>query len=93
MPAGFTLVSNTATISDDGSNGPDENPADNSDGDTTPVVSFVDLVLTVDDGRTTTTAGDSQTYVVDYRNVGDITATGVVITQTLANRNEFRSGE
>ena len=83
VPAGFTLVSNMATINDDGTNGPDENPGDNMDSDTTPVDSVVDLVLTVDDGMTTTTPGNSHTYVVDYQNVGDITATGVVITQTL----------
>ena len=83
VPAGFTLVSNTATITDDGTNGPDEDPTDNSAGDTTPVDSFVDLVLTVDDGIGTTTPGNSHVYVVDFQNVGDIDATGVIITQTL----------
>ena len=32
-----TVVSNTATIADDGSNGPDENPGDNTDTEETPV--------------------------------------------------------
>ena len=36
LPAG-TDISNTATIADDGTNGPDENPSDNTDTEVTPV--------------------------------------------------------
>ena len=89
VPAGFTLVTNSASITDDGTNGADENPADNTATDTTPVDSFVDLVLTIDDGLTTTVPGNIHIYVVDYQNVGDITATGVVITQTLPLGTSF----
>ena len=89
VPAGFTLVSNNASIADDGANGPDEDLSDNSDNDTTPVDSVVDLVLTVDDGRTVTAPGNKNIYAVDYQNVGDITATGVVITQTLPTGTTF----
>jgi uncharacterized repeat protein (TIGR01451 family) len=37
LPAGVTFVTNTASIADDGSNGADPTPADNSDDDSTPV--------------------------------------------------------
>ena len=38
VPGPLTQVDNTASVSDDGNNGTDPNPLDNSDSDTTPVV-------------------------------------------------------
>ena len=37
VPPGFTLVANTATVADDGTNGTDPTPGDNTSSDTTPV--------------------------------------------------------
>ena len=89
VPAGFTLVQNTTTIADDGSNGADEDTSNNTGNDDTPLATAVDLVLTVDDGQTTTAAGDGLVYAVNYQNVGNTTATGVVITQTLPTGTMF----
>jgi uncharacterized repeat protein (TIGR01451 family)/fimbrial isopeptide formation D2 family protein len=46
-------------------------------------VSGVDLTLTKDDGRTTATAGATLTYVLHWANVGNATASNVVITETV----------
>ena len=50
VPAGTTAINNTATISDDGANGPDVAPGDNTASDTTPLlgvatVTGVDLLV------------------------------------------------
>jgi uncharacterized repeat protein (TIGR01451 family) len=42
---GVTEITNTATIADDGANGPDPTPADNSSTDTTPLQSVPDVVV------------------------------------------------
>jgi uncharacterized repeat protein (TIGR01451 family) len=43
---GFSQISNTASIADDGNNGADLTPGDNSDTDTTPVLSLVYYTVT-----------------------------------------------
>jgi hypothetical protein len=43
LPDGLTDVVNTVAIADDGTNGPDPNPGDNTDTETTPVVIPVEI--------------------------------------------------
>ena len=47
LPAGVTQISNIATISDDGANGADSTPANNSSTDTTPVSVPVPVAVAV----------------------------------------------
>ena len=89
LPPGFTLVDNTVTIADDGSNGPDEDPTNNTGSDTTPVVDGIDLLVTVDDGGINATPDGSVVYTVDYANAGNQDATGVIITQLLPVGSSF----
>ena len=90
--AGVTQVDNTAEIGDDGSNGADPNPGDNSDGDSTPVNAAPDMQITKDDGDVTPSPGDLITYTLTYTNAGNQNATGVVLTETVPNSTTFSAG-
>ncbi len=83
LPAGVTEVSNSASIADDGSNGLDPTPENNSDPDTTPITAIPDLVIVKDDGEATAAPGDTVIYTLSYQNVGNQDATGVVLTETV----------
>jgi len=91
LAAGVTQVANNATVGDDGSNGADVNPGNNTAGDTTPLDAVPDLNIAKDDGGISATAGDVVAYTLDYQNVGDQNATGVRITETarLAHLNRL----
>src|SRR5262249_28312854 len=50
LPVGTTSITNTATVADDGTNGPDPNPGNNTDTDTDSAGGVADLVVTKTDG-------------------------------------------
>src|SRR4029077_15346224 len=78
---------------DDGSNGADLNPGDNSGSDTTPVNAAPDLQITKSDGGWTSRRGGVITYTLTYTNTGNQGATGVVLTETVpANTTYTGSG-
>lgn len=87
VPAGASTIVNTATVSDDGTNGPD--PATATDTDV--LIAAPDLAITKDDGLTTVTPGQSVTYALTVANVGNQGATGVVVTDTLPANVTFVS--
>jgi len=89
LAAGVTQVANNATVGDDGSNGADTNPGNNTAGDTTPLDAVPDLNIAKDDGGISATAGDVVAYTLDYQNVGDQNATGVRITETVPADTTF----
>ncbi|MFB0538215.1 MAG: hypothetical protein ACETWR_24910, partial [Anaerolineae bacterium] len=93
LPGGVTQIDNTATIGDDGSNGPDPTPRDNSDSDTTPVVAAPDLNLTktsqVSRGGTIVYPGDTITYTICYSNSGSAVATNVVISDLIPTNTTY----
>ena len=64
VPAGVTSITNTATATDDGTNGPDPTPADNTGTDTDTLVAAPDLVLLKDDGVVSVVAGQTLTYTL-----------------------------
>jgi uncharacterized repeat protein (TIGR01451 family) len=80
VPPGFTLVANTATIADDGSNGPDPTPGNNTASDTTPVngpsnpsldaLKEVEIVSDIN-GNQLADPGDVLRYTVTVINDGD----------------------
>ena len=55
----------------------------------TPVDAAPDLGLTKSDGEATTRAGQTVIYTLRYRNVGNQTATGVVLTETVPQHSRF----
>jgi uncharacterized repeat protein (TIGR01451 family) len=66
MPDG--QISNTATVIDDSTNGPDPTPEGNTSTDITN--GYVDLVVTKDNGTTTVNAGESTTWTITVTNNG-----------------------
>ena len=91
FPAGVTEINNTASIADDGANGADPTPANNSATDNTPVDAYSDLSITKTDGGATTTPGGVVTYTLTYQNTGDQNASGVVITETVPANTTFNA--
>ena len=91
VPAGVTSITNTATATDDGTNGPDPTPADNTATDTDTLVAAPDLVLLKDDGVVSVVAGQTLTYTLTFRNDGNQAATGVTLTDTLPANTTFVS--
>ncbi|MBP7227930.1 MAG: DUF11 domain-containing protein, partial [Longilinea sp.] len=83
LPAGVTQVLNAAVVADDGTNGTDPTPGNNTDDEPTPVDAAPDLTLVKDDGGVTTTPGGVVAYTLTYANVGNQDATGVVITDVV----------
>jgi uncharacterized repeat protein (TIGR01451 family) len=92
LPAGTTQLANTVTVADDGTNGPDPTPGDNTGTDTTPLVSAPDLTVTKSDGGATTTPGGVVTYAIAFANTGNIDATNVVLTETVPTSSTFNAG-
>ena len=66
MPDG--QISNTATVTDDSTNGPDPTPEGNTSTDTTN--GYADLVVTKDNGTTTVNAGGATTWTITVTNNG-----------------------
>ena len=91
LPAGVTQLDNFASIADDGDNGSDPNPDDNSDSDTTPLDAAPNLVLSKDDGGVTAAPGGTVSYTLSYQNIGEQDATGVVLTETVPANTVFEA--
>jgi uncharacterized repeat protein (TIGR01451 family) len=91
LPAGVTQIANSAAVGDDGANGSDPTPADNSASDSTPVVSVPDLRLSKGDGGATTTPGGTVVYTLSYTNTGNVGATGVTLTETVPANSRFNA--
>jgi len=80
FPEGTTSVTNTVTVSDDGANGEDPNPGDNTDTDTD--VTGADLVVDKELTTDSLTPGADATYVVSVTNRGPETVTQIVVDET-----------
>ncbi|MBL8776714.1 MAG: DUF11 domain-containing protein [Acidimicrobiales bacterium] len=83
LPNGTTQVVNRASAVDDGANGPDPTPANNSDTDTDTVDGTVDVGVVKDDGTQTRTPGEEYTYSLAVTNDGDENAIDVALADTL----------
>jgi uncharacterized repeat protein (TIGR01451 family) len=81
-PAGSDIV-NTASVADDGANGADQNPLDNSATDTNTLDGPVaDLAVTKTNDRDASVAGALTTYTITVSNGGPDAATGATVTDT-----------
>jgi len=92
LAVGVTLVANTVSIADDGSNGPDPSPGNNSGSDTTPIDAAPDLAVTKSDGGASVVPGTSVTYTLNYANNGNQDAVGVLLTETVPANTTFNAG-
>ncbi|MES1241543.1 MAG: hypothetical protein ABUT39_07980, partial [Acidobacteriota bacterium] len=92
VAAGVSQISNTASVADDGTNGTDPTPGDNSASDTTPVTGAPDLSITKDDDDAEAMPGSIVVYTLTYSNTGNRGATGVVLTETVPDHTTFDSG-
>ena len=92
VPALVTLLENTAIVTDDGTNGIEPTPENNTDTETTPLIAAPDLMITKDDGLDIVSPGSLLVYDVEYDNIGDQDATGVVVTETVPAATVFDAG-
>ena len=89
VPVGVTQIANTVTVADDGTNGLDPTPANNTGTDTTPVVAAPDLSVSKSDGGAQVAPGGVVVYTIDYANNALIGATGVTLTETIPTNTTF----
>jgi len=89
LPAGIDAVDNLVTVADDGTNGSDPTPADNTATESTPVTAVPNLYVTKDDSGITTATGGVITYSIAYGNTGTQDATGVEITETVPDNTTY----
>jgi LPXTG-site transpeptidase (sortase) family protein len=92
LAAGVITVTNSAVVTEDATHGPEPSLDDNTDSDTTPVTAVPDLQVTKDDSLSIVTAGQTLAYAVQYANVGEQDATGVVLTETVPVDTVFLPG-
>ena len=70
LPPGVNQILNTVTIADDGANGADLDPSDNTATDTTPVDAAPDLGIDKDDGGLVAAPGQVVPYQLAYGEAG-----------------------
>ena len=92
VPVGVTQIANTATLANDGANGTDPTPGNNSGSDTTPVTGGPDLSITKSDGGASVAPGGTVSYTLTYANAGNHDASGVVLTETVPANTTFDAG-
>lgn len=90
LPAGVTTITNTASVADDGTNGPEPTPTNNTTTiNTTNTGAFPDLSIVKDDNLEIVAPGAHMVYALVYENIGTQHATGVVITETISDGTTF----
>ena len=77
VPTGVTSITNAAAVSDDGTNGPDPTPENNTAFDTDALNAAPDLSITKDDALTVVTPGQTVTYTLVVSNVGNQAPTAI----------------
>jgi uncharacterized repeat protein (TIGR01451 family) len=82
LPANVDRITNLASIMDDGLQGIDPTPENNTADDIDTVTATPDYVILKDDGITTVHPGDSITYSISVTNAGNQTGTNLVVTDT-----------
>jgi fimbrial isopeptide formation D2 family protein/uncharacterized repeat protein (TIGR01451 family) len=89
VSGGIDSFTNSVSVTDDGTNGDDPTPNNNTDEDTDFLDAVPDLVISKDDGGFEAVPGDTVVYTLTYQNVGSQDATGVVISETLPAGTSF----
>ena len=89
---GVDAIANTASIVDDGTNGADPTPGDNSSNHDTPVDAAPDLFVTKDDGDITSGPGQTIVYTLNFGNIGNQGATNVVLNEVVPANSTYNAG-
>ena len=89
IPESSVQIINNVQISDDGTHGIDPNLLNNNANDSDELSAVPNLLITKDDGKTSTGSGDVLIYNIKYGNIGNQEATGVVITETVPENSTF----
>ncbi len=87
--AGVSSIINTASVIDDGTNGTDPTPGNNTASDTDTLDAFPDLVVTKTDGVASSIPGNTLMYTITVRNKGNQNATGVVVHDTVPREHDL----
>jgi uncharacterized repeat protein (TIGR01451 family) len=83
LPAGVNTITNTATVADDGSNGSDPAPGNNTASDIDNVISLADLIIVKTDSPDPVQQLNELIYMITVTNKGPAPATDVVMTDTI----------
>ncbi len=86
-----SVAADRVTITDNGTNGTDPNPADNTATDSDLVVA--PYIVLEKHAASPARTGDELTYTVDWRNTGAAAANGVTIVDALPANTEFVSAD
>lgn len=89
VSAGASAIQNTASVADDGTNGPDPTPPNNSDSETSPLDTAPGLHLNKTDGGISAVPGDVVAYVLSYWNDGNVDVASVSISETVPANTTF----
>jgi uncharacterized repeat protein (TIGR01451 family) len=92
LDAGVRSIDNAASVTDDGNNGADANPDNNSDGDSAPVGSSINLAISKSDGGVRVEPADVLVYTLTYDNLGNQGVSGATITETVPLNTRFDAG-
>ncbi len=92
LPAGLDRIDNSVSVADDGSNGADADPADNSASDSTVVLAEPILQVSKSDGGLAfAVPGQTVRYSISFSNLGDQGASGVALTETVPLHTVFNA--
>jgi uncharacterized repeat protein (TIGR01451 family) len=84
LPVTVTTITNTASVSDDGSYGPDPTPDNNAASDVDLMIAAgPDLSIALVTAQAVVTPGQTLTYTLTVSNTGSLPASGVSIRDTL----------
>jgi len=87
--AGAETITNTASVADDGANGQDPTPKNNTAVDVNHVDAAPELQISKDDGGLVAAPGEVIVYSLVYTNAGGQGTTGVVISETVPANTSF----
>lgn len=91
LPAGAESTTNTATVNDDGSQGPDPVPGNNTATATATLAAAPALTVSKT-GPASARPGDTIAYQIIYANTGTQEATGVELRETVPEHTTFVAG-
>jgi large repetitive protein len=86
---GVDNISNTATVNDDGANGADLTPENNTTTDIDVLNAIPELAITKTNNQTIVSAGEELTYVITVENTGNQEAVNITVTETLPQYTTF----
>lgn len=96
LPESVERIDNTASIADDGTNGPDPTPANNQDSDYSPVPNFsaskVAIVVTDLNGNGVADAGDTLQYELSITQIGEAPVPDVRVSDIVPEYTSYVAG-